>query len=85
MFEKCQKSPIFDNFPTVCFFSPNIISGFGNHPKFHCEFFREIKVVKRQAVQNRRVFTIFFQQNNFTIFHVKSKLCKPVAFSQNLK
>ena len=86
MFEKClKKSHFLIIFKQCVFFSPNIITVSGNHPKLHCEFFREIKVVKRQAVQNRRVFTIFFQQNNFTIFHVKSKLCKPVAFSQNLK
>jgi len=60
MFEKCLKSPIFGQFSNSVFFPPNIITVFGNHPKSHCEFFREIKVVKGQVVQNRCVFTNFF-------------------------
>lgn len=52
---------------------------------FIVNFFVKSKLSKDEQCKTVVFSRFFFQQNNFTIFHVKSKLCKPVAFSQNLK
>merc|ERR1711860_338848 len=80
-----KKVPFFDNFPTVCFFLPTSSQCLEITQNLIVNFFVKSKLSKDKQCKTVVFSRFFFQQNNFTIFHVKSKLCKPGAFSQNLK